>query len=479
MKTGQQNKKHNRAGSRVVVNLIRNITPLLLALLPFPATAQPAPTPPEISPAFSAKLDPLRDAIAAKNNTAALAQIDALLPATRTGTYDHFALLQIQAQLLLTQNTPTPAIPPLETLLTLDATHTAADPQQPAWLTPQKRRDLLHTLAQLHYTLAANQPATAPVAEHRAAFQRSLHYARQAAADPTLLTPEIQGFLASALYAAATVGTTAPDKQLLAETLAAAQHGLSLTVTPRRQFYLLLIAANQQLAQHLPAAENLELLVQLAPENKTCWSQLAGAWLTVADDAAARQPERPAAIRSARLRAVNAIERGQQHGALDTPRDRQNLISLYLNLDSPESAIPLLETGLRDNLLDPAAAHTNWELLIASYQKLNDTAAALAACAAASGKNPGTGRFELQASQLLYHAGRLDDALAATRAALAKGNLPKPGPAHIWHAWLALELAHPDEAAAALDRAATLPDARPDEIARLRAAIAEKLKTQN
>ncbi len=440
-----------------------------------------APQTPQISPALSEKLAPLHAALDAKNTTAALAQIDALLPATRADTYDHFLLLQIQAQLHLSQNAWTASIPPLETLLAHDAAHTTRAPNDAPWLTPATRRDIHHTLAQLHYTQAADLPLSTPPADRRAAWQRTLDHARQAAADPALLTPDIQTFLATALYAAATADPAAPDPALLRETLAAAQHGLALTLDPRPQYYLLLIAAHQQLGNHTPAAETLELLVQHTPDNKTYWSQLAGTWLNVAEAAATHEPDRPAAARSARLRAIHAVERGQQHGAFDTPRDRQNLINLYLNLDSPEHAIPLLETGLRDNLLPPDPAHTrrNYELLVAAYQKTNDTPAALAACTAAAAKFPADGNLDLQASQLYHQAGRPKDALAAVRTALTKGNLDQPSPAHLWHAWLALEQSLPEEASAALDRAAALPAAPSAEIARLREALAATPKTKN
>ncbi|AHF93807.1 hypothetical protein OPIT5_30230 [Opitutaceae bacterium TAV5] len=428
---------------------------------------------PEVSYALSEKLGPLREATEAKNYPAALALIASLLPDTKPDTYDRFVLQQLQAQMLLSQSAWAAAIPPLENILALDATHTARAPREAAWLTPATRLDVLRTLAQLHYTLASGLPATATPADRRAGYRRALDYLRQTAPPPpTPPTPEYQSFLASLLYALATADPAAPDKAILSETLAAAGRGLALTAVPGEQFFVILLAAHQQLGHPAAVAETLERLVAVAPANKGYWSQLAGAWLNVAAVAAAGEPDRPSAARSASFRAIHAIERAQKHGALDTPKDNQNLVGLYLNLGSPEHAIALLEAGLRDGRIEET--RRNYELLAAAWLGIERPDRALETYAAATARFPKEGQLDLQASQLLYSAGHPDQALATARAGLAKGSVEKPGLAHTWVAFLAWELARYDEAARAVDLAATFPDSRPEELARLKAALTEK-----
>jgi hypothetical protein len=354
----------------------------------------------------------------------------AAAPAAPEDTYDHFVHHQHQAQIHLTQNAWTAAIPPLENILALDAAHTARAPRAPAWLTPAQRHDIHRTLAQL------------------------------------------QAHHATHLYALATADPAAPDKTLLEKTLAAAERGLTLTAPPDEQLLNILHATHQQLGHPHAAAETLERLVATAPANKNYWSQLAAAWLNTAAAATANEPDRPTAARSANLRAIHAIERAQKHGALDTPKDNHNLVALYLNLGSPEHAITLLEAGLRDGRIE--TTRRNYELLAAAWLNIERPDRALETYTAAAARFPKEGQLDLQASQLLYSAGHPEKALVAARTGLAKGFVEKPGLAHTWIAFLAYELARYDEAGKAADLAATFPDARPEELARLKTAITEK-----
>ncbi len=415
-------------------------------------------TAPAISAALAPKLGELRTLTDARDYHAALALIAEVEPTTGADSYDRFLLLQIRAQILLTQGDHAAALAPLSASFSLG--------ERAGFLAPEARRELLKNLAQLH----AHQAGEATASEaRRAGYERALDFARRWIAALPSPTADAHAFTAGLLYSLALADNENPDPARLREARAEARAGLTLAVDPPDQLLLIILASHQYLDEHAAAAELLELLVARHPSNKTYWQQLFATYLNLAADTASSTEAAPDAARPHLLRALVTRDRAQAHGALGSATDLQNAISIFFNLGHPDRAAALLDAGLREGTL--ADTRRNWELLASAHHQQGDLAAAIDTLTRATERHPTEGQLELTLAQHHQSIDRTGDAYRHALAAIEKGNLDQPGVARTYLAWLAFELGRPDDAARHLDDAATFADARPEDLARLRAAL--------
>ncbi len=414
----------------------------------------------EISESIAAGFGRLQPLVDAKDHAGALALVERLLGSAAPASYDAYVLSQIQAQLLLAQNRLAEAIAPLERAHAL-AEGNANFLDVPAHL------ERINLLAQLHYQVGAEQKT--PEAQ-RAGYEQARVWLGRWLERAPRATPELRLFASSLLYQMATLGST-PDAALLREALVHAEEALLLSPRPSNQLRLLLVACHLQLGEHARAAEQLELLAERDPANAATWSQLQSLYLSAAADA-----EDPAVAREQNLRALHVLDRAQARGHLSSPKDNYTRVAILFNLGQFTRAAALLEGGLADGSIDDS--RRNWELLASAYQQTNQPALAADAMARAVARFPEDGSLEFSLAQFLHGTGRLDDAYARGRSALAKPGLEKPGQANLYLAFLAYELQRYDEAArwiAAARDAGGVPASSVDPLARaINEAIARR-----
>ena len=434
---------------------------LLALAVPVPSLlAQGQPARKEISDKTSNALGQLRPLVDAKNYDDALAFIEPLLAGASAGSYDIYILSQIKAQVLLTQGKHVEAIAPLETSLRLAESN-------PAFFEVAANLDQLNLLAQLHYQHAAE--IKDPVAQ-KAAYETSLGYITRWLERSPRPTAEVHTFASSLLYQLGSLDAAKPDLERIRQAIFHGREATLLTLAPSNQLVLLLAACHLQLGENHLAAELLETLAVRDPKSVTAWSQLQSIYL-----AAAAETKKADEARRLNLRALHAIDRAQENGLLNSPRDHYTRVAILFNIQQYGLAATLLEKGLSDGSIE--GVKRNWELLASAYQQIDQNEKAIAALARATAKFPADGALEFSLAQFLYGAGKPADAYLRGQSALAKG-VEKRGQTEVYLAYLAYELQRYDEAMKWIDAARSsgdVPAATLDPIAN---AIADALRNR-
>ena len=371
-------------------------------------------------------------------------------------------LNQLKAQILLATNHYPEATAALERVLAIENARPAT---AAPYLNATQRRDVLYYLAQLTVQDASGIKGN-PAAQ-RAAFARALDYARAWHRSLTAPTADNDNFLASLLYTIATSNPASADLALLREARAVAESSLRRQVLPPESIRLVLVGTAQLLQDNLGAIDQLELLVEQAPKNASYWSHLAGLYLS---EASALETRDAKASHGYYLRAIVTLERAQALGQLQAPAEHLSLIGLYLNRGQHTQAARLLRAALDTGRIENT--RRNWELLASALQQSGHLAEAIASLRDASARLPAEPQLQFQASQLLYSLEKVSPAYDLSVAALrSPGHLETPGSARLFAAFLAYELKRFPEAKAHLDAATAFPDARPEEVERLRNAL--------
>ena len=68
------------------------------------------------------------------------------------------------------------------------------------------------------------------------------------------------------------------------------------------------------------------------------------------------------------MRAIITLERAQERGILNSPRENLSRVGLYYNLQRFDRVAELLEEGLANGSIENE--QNNWELLAAAYQQI-------------------------------------------------------------------------------------------------------------
>lgn len=402
---------------------------------------------PQLSPGLAPTLGQLRTLTNEQNYAAALDVLGPAIAKSRAGSYDKFVLLQIQGRILVSQNRLPAALDSLE------AAHRLADSQED-FFDDAGRVDSLQTLAQLHYQVASELK---DVAAKTAGYRRALDYTLRWLAATPAPDANARYFAASLRYSLATVDPDHPDKAQLAAALDEVREGLLAQLEPPVQLRLLGVAILQQLDRAAETIPQLELIVARQPDNAGLWRQLAATYLSTPS-------------RENNLRAILTFERAQAAGKLTDSQSRLNLVHAYLQVDGQERARELLAGGLRDGTIESTAR--TWQFLAALEQEHGAPGTAIATLREAVKRFPEHDGLALELARQLHSAGRTQEAYDTALAAVAKPDkLEHPGRSLSFLAYLAYERGDHAAAARHLDTAATFDDARPDDLARLRAAL--------
>ncbi|HEY9250155.1 MAG TPA: hypothetical protein VIO38_13530, partial [Rariglobus sp.] len=283
------------------------------------------------------------------------------------------------------------------------------------------------------------------------------------------VTADAQLYAASILYGQATLDPARVDLAKIGLARNAVEESLYLDVRPKDQAYVLLLAALQQQGDLPRVAELLELLVRRQPDSANYWQQLAGSYYALAAES-----KKEADIGRYNLRALLTLERAQARGLLNSPKENYAVVALCFTLQQFDRAISLLEAGLKAGTIE--SSRRNWELLASAYQQTHDDTRALATLGRAVERFPREAGLDYAMGQLCYSLNRTAEAYDHLVRAVSKDNLERPGQTHLFLAYVAFELQRYEAAAKWIEAGAAFPDAKPDDLERLRRAVADKLR---
>ncbi len=391
-----------------------------------------------------------------KDFAGAVRLVDELERGIQPNSFDAVVLAQAKAQALLQNNQYAAAIPPLENAIRLGENFN--------FLEPRQLQEYMLLLSQLHYQEASNLK---DAQQQVPGMERALTYLRRYLQLTQKPNPEARMFAAHLFYSRATVDPDNPDKEMLEQAKKQAEEGLYSAIKPRDTFYVLLLAVLQQQGRNREVADLLELLVQQQPTNRQYWQQLAFTYLALAEE----DKDNPERSYEWNIRTVLTIERAQELGIMDTPKDNFNLVGIYFNMQRFDQAVELLESGLQNGKIEDT--QRNWELLASSYQQIRKELKAIDVLKEAVKRYPEAGSLEFTIAQTYYQLDKLDDAYKHADAALRKGNLERRTPVLLFAAYVAYELKRYEDARRFAEEATKDPSA--DGADRLLRAINEAI----
>jgi tetratricopeptide (TPR) repeat protein len=402
------------------------------------ATVLPAQEPERnYSPADSTSegLVKYKTAMDEKKYAEAHAVLDGLLRGVAPDSYDAALIHQYRLQIFLQTGEFAKAIEPMERSLQL------SESKSPTYFEERITRELYYYLVQLHFQEANNTKNATLIASH-------LDKATKAMENWVKITPETnadaQLLYAQLLITRAMLNAEKPDLEMAKRSIEQIDIGLKLTTRPRDSFYVLKLIAMQQLDRNAEAAELLELLLKMKPDNSNYWQQLASIYLSLQQE----------------LRAIVTIERAQSHGFMNQPKDHYNLIGIYFNIGQYEKAAELLEIGLKNGRIE--ADPKNWELLALCYQQLQRPLKGIEALKQGAKAFPESGQLEFLTAQAWTALDKPAEALPHIQAAIRKGNMTKPYQAYLSLAYTAYSLQQYEVALEAARKAKEFPEGAKD-----------------
>jgi len=429
------------------------------AVTPVFSTAQEAPKK-ELSDQVSEGLGKLRPLTEGddKNFAEALILINGLLLNAAPGSYDQVVLNQIKVQILLSDTKYAEAIQPMELALSVGKANN--------FIAEKQYLEFTQILSQLYFQEATGTKDTAIRDSYLTKAYNTIQIYLKANPNPTA---DSIAYAATMIYTQATLDGEKTDAKLVKEARDLATKGLLLTIKPRENFYVLILAALQQDNKNVEAAEILELLVTQNPTSKQYWQQLQATYLTLANDAAATAEE----ALSWNVRTIVTIERAQKLGILDTPRDHFNMVGILMNIQQFEQAIIMMEKGLENEKIE--LTQTNFEYLASSYQQVYKPLKAIEVLGRAAKMSPAEGELDYRISNIYYSLDKIKEAYSYGNSALKKGQLKNAPVTQLFVAYLAFELKKFEEA---LPLAEAAKNAGADNAERLYEAIKDAVEAR-
>lgn len=394
---------------------------------------------PSLSDSTSDKLAQYKTLTDAKNWSGALALLDSTLAGVAPDSYDAAVVSQLQAQVYFQEQKWDDAIAPLEHAYDLSLSK--------GYFTPKIRLELMNYLGQLYVQRAYGEPHDK--AQQKADYAKADGYMTAWMKQNPHPSPDDQLRYSSMLYQEALLDADKVDLALVKRAKAEVEKGLRLSIDPKENFYVLLLACLQQQEDYKDSAKLLEVLVAKDPTKKEYWNQLFSTYVTLQDN----------------VRAILTIERAQKHGFLNTPKDNYNLVGMYFNVGQFQEAVKLLENGLNDGGID--STPDNWKLLAYSYQQLHRDYKAIETLQRAADRFQKSGGFYYMISQIYYSMDKAADSMKSIQECVAHGGSDKPEQAWIFMAYLGFELNQLDVTQKAIDEAAAA-GAPADTVRRLR-----------
>jgi predicted Zn-dependent protease len=421
--------------------------------------------PPSLSDAVGDALGKLRPLIDAKDWSGAQKLIDDLIPTVQPDSYDLAVLLDTKARVMIQNNDYSGSLAPMEEALSISDRHHFND--------ATKTMEDLSLLSQLYYQAAGNSKAAKD--DQLADYTKAISYIERWFKLSTKANEEMTVYYASVLYNyAMALNSEHPDAALVQRTQDAVEKGLHIAVHPRDNLYVLLLATLQQQGKNAEAADVLEAVLQQNPQNKSFWPELVSFYVNLAQS---NDKDKDLFLKYY-VRAINALERAQALGFMDTPKDHYLLFTFYYDTAQYGAAADLLYNGLHSGAIEGNI--TNWQLLSTSYQQINQEFKAIDVLKEAADKFPENGNLDFQISQIYLGQDKNQDAYTYCKLAADTGHLDKPWVVFNTLAYLSFELGKIDEAKSAIDQAISLRGKEPDrQSAGLRNAIEDAIKERD
>ena len=366
---------------------------------------------------------PIKTAKEAKNWEEVIRQLDVLLTASAPASYERAVLSVEKAQTIFQTNDLSRGLEPLEQALQLSDQYNYFD--------HNTTLTMVLTLAQLY---AQDAQSSKKPEEQRQLYAKAYTYVRRWLDQSNAANPDLQQFAASILLQQAQLNPDKVDMGLVKQAQVETEKGLRMSIKPKEQFYILLLATLQQQGDYKRSAEVLELMVVQNPKNKTYWPLLAATYLQLEEN----------------VRAIITIERAQQYGMMVKKKDNYTLVGIYYNIKQYDRTTELLKAGLHNGTIENE--QKNWELLAAAYQQMHKEAQAIDVLKEGSKNFPKSGALDLMIGQMYYALDKIPDAYVFLKSALQKG-VEKPGQTYMLLGYFAFELKKLDEAVDALEKA--------------------------
>lgn len=429
----------------------------------------PAPAsgsePPSLSDSVGDALSKLRPLIDAKDWAGAEKLVDNLIPTVQPDSYDLSVLLDTKARLLIQANDYVNSLPVMEQALQIADRHNFND--------ASKEMEDLSLLSQLYYQAAGN--AKTPKDEQLADYGKAISYIERWFTLSKKPSEETNVYYASVLYnEALAINADHPDPDLVQKTEGVVRKALKISIHPRDNLYLLLLATLQQQGKNAEAADVLEYMLKQNPANKNYWPELVSFYVNLAQSADKSTDD----FRKYYVRAINALERAQALGYMTTPKDNFLLFTFYYDTAQFGTAADLLYQGLTTGTI--SGELNNWELLSTAYQQTNQEFKAIDVLKQATQKFPQNGNLDSQIAGIYLGLDKNEDAYTYEKLAVDTGNLDKSWVVYNTLAYLSFELGKLDESKAAIEKAIELKGGKPDrQSVSLRNAITEAISERD
>jgi hypothetical protein len=429
---------------------------------PQQSTGEPAPS---LSDAVGDALGKLRPLIDGKDWAGAQKMIDDIIPTVQPDSYDLAVLLDTKARVMIQNNDYAGSLAPMEQALSISDRHHFND--------AAKTMEDLFLLSQLYYQAAGNTKVSKD--EQLANYVKAIDYIERWFKLSTRPNEENTVYYASVLYNyALALNGEHPDAALVQKTQDVVNKGLHIAVHPRDNLYVLLLATLQQQGKNADAADVLEAVLQQNPQNKSFWPELVSFYVNLAQS----NDKDKVLFQKYYVRAINALERAQALGFMDSPKDHYLLFTFYYDTAQYGAAADLLYNGLHSGAI--AGDLTNWELLSTSYQQISQEFKAIDVLKEAADKFPENGNLDFQIGQIYLGLDKNQDAYTYCKLAADTGHLEKAWVVYNTLAYLSFELGKLDEAKEAIDKAIATRGKEPDrQSTGLRNAIEEAIKERD
>lgn len=194
------------------------------------------------------------------------------------------------------------------------------------------------------------------------------------------------------------------QQQDYAKALNAIDTAIALAEEPRESWYQLKLAAHYELEQFPQAAQALEVMIETWPTRKIYWIQLSQILFRLKEE----------------KESLAVLALAHRKGLLDNQADVLYLSSLYSNSGLPYQAAEVLQTGIRDGIVESSKQH--WVAVADTWYAAHELEMALAAYEMA-GREADDGDIDLRRGFILVDLERWPAALESLDLALDKGGL--------------------------------------------------------
>lgn len=203
---------------------------------------------------------------------------------------------------------------------------------------------------------------------------------------------------------------------------------------PVQNWYQLWLAMHYELNEYAPAAEVLERMIEIWPQKKVFWEQLASLYMELKEDQKAL--------------ATQAL--AYRNGLLQSEEELMNLVRMYMFMEIPYEAGQVLEKGMREGKIESNLEHL--ELLASAWVQSRENDRAIAALERAA-QYADDGEHYIQIARLHREKGKWREIIDAVDKAMEKGDIERPGAAYLLQGMAATELKRYQEALTYFTRA--------------------------